>query len=137
MKTGRFAIYNGKEYRAAYGSDKSHIELYSHDQTDEKSGFKRDPFGLYSKKVRLKDVAEFYDIKAEFDFMGKTHKANFSADGKTFRIFVNDRSYKQYGFVEEYDMTYTNRCIGYQKEFSVDESPLRFVKISLKDKEGV
>ncbi len=137
MKTGRFAIYNGKEYMASLETDKKYIELCTYDQVDEKNGFKKEPFGLYSKKVKLIEIDEIYDIKAKFDFMGQTHEANLSADGKTFCIYVNDSSYKQYGFVEDYDMTYTNRFIGYKKEFTVAESPLRFVKIPVRTKEGI
>lgn len=46
MKTGRFAIYNGKEYMASLETDKKYIELCTYDQVDAKNGFKKEPFGL-------------------------------------------------------------------------------------------
>lgn len=132
MRTGKYAVYNGKEYLASLTRDKRQIELYSNDVEDADNGFKKDPYGGYSKRVRFKEVSEFYEINAEFDYMGKTHRPYFSANGEYFKIFVNDSSYKQYGFTEEYDMTYTNRCIGYQKEFKVSENPVRFIMTPIK-----
>ena len=132
MQTGKFAVYKGKEYSASRDGDK-HVELYSDDPADEKNGFKKKHplFRHYSKRVKISEVSEFYEIEAVCDYMGKTHKIWLSSDGEHFLIFVKDSWYKEFGFTEEYDMTYTNRLLGYKKEFKVSESNVRFVKKDL------
>ena len=128
-KTGRYAIYEGKEYHASLEDDKRHVEIWSKDKEDEDKGFKKHQYlQVYSKIVELNELSEFYDVEAVCDYMGKTHKIFISADGESFRIYVKESWYKEFGFTEEYDR---GLLLGYFKDFKMSELEVHYIKTSI------
>ncbi len=76
MRSGTYAIYKGKEFRANY-SGKGNFLLISKDIKDLKYGFSPDPRskGYFLKNVTQSDLNEIYNINSRAIYKGDEFQA--------------------------------------------------------------
>ncbi|WP_048601812.1 hypothetical protein [Rubeoparvulum massiliense] len=57
-KSGRYVIYNNKEYSATMDLDTNEVIVFTNDKKEKKNGFKKDwsTKGLYYKRVAIQDI---------------------------------------------------------------------------------
>ncbi len=69
MRTGSYAAYKGKEYYLSK-KEEGFFNLVSEIFEDEKTGFKQNPYGLYTKKISFGDIEHAYHINTFCSYKG-------------------------------------------------------------------
>ncbi|MBL0389434.1 hypothetical protein JJB07_22850 [Tumebacillus sp. ITR2] len=79
MKYGNYALYQGREYKAA--RDQDTILLYSKDPCDLQHGFFEKRPGVYTKSLSFQEVETVYAISYQAVYGGRTFPANETGMG--------------------------------------------------------